>query len=99
MTAPLATLELNRATIAAALAALRDRRSTGDPTLDHVVEALGRSWARAWARVRCACPDLPEVEIDFATTMAVDTLASDPDRVVLLLQADAARCAKAGGAS
>jgi hypothetical protein len=99
VTAPLATLELNRATIEAALAALRDGRSTGDPTLDHVVNALGRSWAQAWARLRRARPDLPEVDIDCATDMAVEALASDPVQVVLLLQADAARCAKAGGAS
>ena len=99
MTAPLATIELNRATIEAALAALREGRSTGDPTLDHVVDALGRSWAQAWARLRSARPDLPEAEIDFATDMAVDALASVPLQVVLLLHADAARCAEAGGAS
>ena len=99
MTAPLAPIELTPATIEAALAALRDGRSTGNPTLDHVVNALGRSWAHAWARLRRARPDLPEAEIDFATTMAVDALASDPAQVLLLLNADAARCAEAGGAS
>ena len=99
MTAPLAPIELTPATIEAALAALRDGRSTGNPTLDHVVNALGRSWAQAWARLRRARPDLPEAEIDFATTMAVDALASDPAQVLLLLNADAARCAEAGGAS
>ena len=99
MTALLAPIELTRATIEAALAALRDGRSTGNPTLDHVVNALGRSWAQAWARLRRARPDLPEAEIDFATTMAVDALASVPAQVLLLLNADAARCAEAGGAS
>ena len=99
MTAPLAPIELTRATIEAALAALRDGRSTGNPTLDHVANALGRSRARAWARLRSARPDLPEAEIDFATDMAVDALASVPTQVLLLLKADAARCAEAGGAS
>ena len=99
MTAPLAPIELTPATIEAALAALRDGRSTGNPTLDHMAHALGRSWAYAWARLRSARPDLPEAEIDFATTMAVDALASDPALVLLLLKADAARWAEAGGAS
>jgi phage gp29-like protein len=99
VTAPLATIELNRATIEGALAALRDGRSTGNPMLDHVVDALRRSWAHAWARLRRACPDLPEAEIDFATSMAVDTVALDPDEVLRLLHADAARCAEARGAS
>ena len=99
MTAPLAPIELTPATIEAALAALRDGRSTGNPTLDHMAHALGRSWAYAWARLRSARPDLPEAEIDFATTMAVDALASDSAQVLLLLKADAARCAEAGGAS
>jgi hypothetical protein len=99
VTAPLVPIKLTRATIEAALAAFHDGRSTGNPTLDYVANALGRSWAHGWARLRRARPDLPEAEIDFATTMAVDALASAPAQVLLLLHADAARCAEAGGAS
>ena len=99
MTAPHPGIELNRAAIQAALAALRDGRSTGTPALDQVVDALGRSHARAWARLRSACPDLTEAEIDFAADRTVDVIASVPVLVVLLMLADAARCADAGGAS
>lgn len=99
MTATLPGIELNQAAIQAALAALREGRSTGNPSLDHVVVALGRARARAWARLRRAVPELTDDEIDFAADMAVDVFASVPFLVVLLVSADAARCADAGGAS
>ena len=75
------------------------RAKHGTPALDDVVDALGRARARAWARLRSACPDLPEAEIDFAADKTVDVIASVPVLVVLLVIADAARCADAGGAS
>lgn len=99
MTAPLPSLELNQTAIHAALAALREGRTTGTPALDSVVDALGRTRACAWARLRSACPDLSEAEIDFAADRTVDVIASVPVLVVLLVIADAARCADAGGAS
>ncbi len=99
MTAPRACLELNQDAIQSALAALREGRSTGDPALDQVVVALGRARARSWARCRRAWPDIAAVEIDFAADSAVEVLASVPALVVLLVIAEAARCAAAGGAS
>ena len=99
MNPTLSGLELNQAAIQAALAALREGRSTGNPTLDQVMVALGRARARIWARCRRAWPDLAEAEIDIAADSTVDVLASVPALVVLLVTADAIRCATAGGAS
>lgn len=99
MTAPLAGIELNRAAIQSALAALREGRSTGNATLDQVVIALGRRRARAWTHFRIAWPDVTEAEIDLAADMVVDVLASVPVLVIKLVIADAATCAAAGGAS
>jgi hypothetical protein len=99
VTAPLPGVELNRAAIQAALAALHEGRSTGNATLDQVVDALGRCRARAWARFRRAWPDVTEAEIDFAADRAVEALASVPAVVVMLVIADAAKCADAGGVS
>jgi hypothetical protein len=99
VTVPRAVLELNEAAIQAALAALREGRSTGDPSLDYVMVALGRCRARSWARCRRAWPDVAEAEIDVAADRAVDMLASVPAVVALLLITDAARSAAAGGAS
>ena len=99
MTAPFAGIELNRAAIQAALAALREGRSTGSSTLDQVANALGRRRARAWTHFRRAWPDVAEAEIDLAADMVVDVLASVPVLVVKLVIADAARRGAAGGAS
>ena len=99
MSVPLADLELNQAAIHAALAALREGRSTGDPTLDYVMNALGRARARVWARLRSAAPDLTDEEIDIAADATLDVVASAPVFVLLILFADEAACAAAGGAS
>lgn len=92
-------LKLNQAAIYSALAALREGRSTGDATLDQVVNTLGRHQARAWAQFRRARPDVSEADIDVAADRAVDWLASEPAVVALLLVVDAAICAAMGGAS
>ena len=97
--APIPGVELTTSSIRSALVALREGRRIGNPALERVVDALGRCRARAWARFRSAWPDVTEAEIDRAADMAVDALASAPVLVVLLVVADAAACADAGGAS
>ena len=99
MSAPLVEIDLNRAAIQSALAALREGRSTGDATLDLVMDALGRRRARAWARYRVVWPEAAEAEIDRAADRAVDLLAAVPVLVVRLVVADAELRAAAGGAS
>lgn len=101
MTASLADSEpkLNHEAIQSALAAWREGRSTGDATLDRVASALSRFHAYSWARARRARPDIPEAAIDLAAAKAVDSLASAPMQVVLLVLVDAARRAAAGGVS
>jgi hypothetical protein len=92
-------IELNRTTIHAALAAVREGRSSGNPTLDHVADALNRSRARVWARLRKGRPDFTAAEIDFMADRTVDVLASEPRLVLAILFADAIQRAGAGGAS
>jgi hypothetical protein len=99
VTAPPTDIDLGRAAVQTALAALREGRSTGNATLDQVADALGRRWARAWAHLRSACPHVAEAEIDLAADRVVDVLASLPTMVVRMVVADAASCADAGGAS
>jgi hypothetical protein len=99
VTAPLPDAEVNRTTIHAVLVAVREGRSTGNPTLDDVADALNRSRARAWARLRKGRPDFTAAEIDFAADRTVEVLASDPRLLVALLLADAILRAEAGGAS
>ena len=99
MTAPPADIDLGRAAVQTALAALREGRSTGNATLDQVADTLGRRWARAWAHLRSACPNVSEEAIDLAADHVVDVVASMPTMVLRLVVADAASCAAAGGAS
>ena len=99
MTAPLSVVELNEAAIRAALVALREGRSTGNATLDHVVDALGRCQARAWANFRSAWPGVSAAEIDVAADMTLDVVASIPALVVMLVITDAVVCDTEGGAS
>lgn len=99
MTVSPADIDLGRAAIQSALAALREGRSTGNATLDHVADALGRRRACAWAHLRSACPNVAEAEIDLAADRVVDVLAAVPALVVRLVVADAAAFVAAGGAS
>jgi hypothetical protein len=99
VTTPPAEIDLGRAAIQSALTALREGRSTGNATLDQVADTLGRRWARAWANLRSACPNVPEEAIDLAADRVVDVVASLPTLVVRLVADDATACAAAGGAS
>ena len=99
MTAPPPEIDLGRAAIQTALAALREGRSTGNATLDQVADTLRRRWARAWARLRNTCPNVPEEVIDHAADRVVDRVAAFPTMVVRLMVDDAARSDAARGAS
>lgn len=99
MTARPPEIDLTRAAIQSALAALREGRSTGNATLDQVADALGRRRARAWAHLRSACPSVTEAEIDLAADRVVDVAAAVPALVVRMVVDDAVTCAAAGGAS
>jgi hypothetical protein len=99
VTAPSADIDLGRAAVQTALTALREGRSTGNATLDQVADTLGRRWARAWAHLRSACPNVPEEAIDLAADRVVDLVASLPTVVVRMVVADAANRAAAGGSS
>jgi len=92
-------IDVNDAPIQAALAALREGRTTGNAPLDQIVVALGRCRSRAWARFRGAWPEAPEAEVDAAADSALHGLVSVPGFVALLLKAEAATRAATGGDS
>ena len=82
---------INPETIALALSALREGRSTGDPRLDRMRDSLGRCWQRAQAWVRREAPQLPESMVDRFAEEHFTVVTQDPTTVALLVMADTVR--------